>query len=652
MLRVLLFLAAVTALAFGAAWLADRPGDIAITWLGYQVETSVMVGLAALVALVVVVILVWTILRAIVKAPAALAARRLDKRARKAYKAISQGIVAIGAGDALAARRFANEAQRLAPKEPLALLLGAQAAQIGGNAAEAERTFRAMAAREDTKLLGLHGLFIEAQRSDNAAAARAFAEDAARAAPNLAWAAEAVLQYRCAAGDWTGALAALERNMRSKLVDRDTYKRQRAVLLTGRALSGEVDAEMSKALVLEALKLSPGLVPAASLAGRLLTESGQTRKAAKVVEAAYAINPHPDLVETYANIFPNESNRDRLGRIRNLVKLAPNAPESAMAVARAAIDAQEFAAARASLTPMLTMPTQRMATLMAELEEKEGGDVGRAREWMRRALQATRDPTWTADGLVSAKWMPASPISGRIDAFEWRIPIADLAPQGPVIEHDQGRPGGAPAAAVTAAPAKPTVTPAEPASAAPVDRAAAAKPVSEVPPKKTEEKPIPLPAPDLAKNAPKSDTAKGAGPVIENAPPPVAEVAVARGARDARRPPPATTPVPAPKSDAKLDLKPESKPESKPAENVIVLPQASDIPPPDYKPAADRPAGGAAAATAKEPPAKAGAAKDAAAKDTAVKDATTKTDKPPEPGKDAGNQPAEAQKSDRKLFFR
>lgn len=648
MLRVLLFLAAVTALAFGAAWLADRPGDIAITWLGYKVETSVMVGLAALVALVVAVILVWTILRAIVKAPAAFAARRLDKRARKAYKAISQGIVAIGAGDALAARRFANEAQRLAPKEPLALLLGAQAAQIGGNAAEAERTFRAMAARQDTKLLGLHGLFIEAQRSDNAAAARAFAEDAARAAPNLAWAAEAVLQYRCAAGDWTGALAALERNMRSKLVDRDTYKRQRAVLLTGRAMSGEVDAEMSKALVLEALKLSPGLVPAASLAGRLLTESGQTRKATKVVEAAYAINPHPDLVETYANIFPNESNRDRLGRIRTLAKLAPNAPESAMAVARAAIDAQEFASARSSLTPMLTMPTQRMATLMAELEEKEGGDVGRSREWMRRALQATRDPTWTADGLVSAKWMPASPISGRIDAFEWRIPIADLAPQGPVIEHDQGRPGGAPAAAVTAAPAKPAAKAAEPAPVTPADRAAAAKPVSEVPPKKAEEKPIPLPAPDLGKAAPaksdaakgdvsKSDVAKGDGPVIDNVPP-VVETPVARAAREARRPPPATTRVPEPKTDAKSDAKADAKPDAKsdgksdgkPGENVIVLPQAPDIPPPDYKTAA-----------AKEAPAKAAAAKDATVKDPAAKDATGKDDKPPEPAK-----------PEKKLFFR
>jgi HemY protein len=583
MIRVLLFLVAVTALSFGAAWLADRPGDVAITWLGYQLQTSIMVTLAALAVLVVVVILVWSILRALVRAPAAFAARRLDKRSRKAYKAISQGIVAIGAGDATSARRFANEAQRLAPKEPLALLLGAQAAQLGGNPAEAERTFRAMAAREDTKLLGLHGLFIEAQRSDNAAAARTYAEDAARASPTLAWAAEAVLQYRCAAGDWTGALAALERNMRSGLVGKDTYKRQRAVLLTGRALAGEVDAEGSKALAMEALKLSPGLVPAASLAGRLFVESGQARKAAKVVEAAWAINPHPDLAETYADIFPNESNRERLGRMRTLAKLAPNHPESALAMARAAMDAQEFATARTSLAPMLAMPTQRMATLMAELEEKEGGDVGRAREWMRRALQATRDPTWTADGMVSAKWMPASPISGRIDAFEWRIPLADLA--GPVIEHDKPRreqiaPAPAPAP-------KPSAKAAEPPPAPPVDRAAAAKPVSSPPP--AAEPPIPLPPPPKAsappppppktvtpppppaKKPPEAAAPKAAEkpvpPVIEPSPP-VVETPVPRTGRPSRRDAPAGT-------------------ESETAENVIPLPQPPDVPATGSKPAGE-----------------------------------------------------------------
>ena len=63
---------------------------------------------------------------------------------------------------------------------------------------------------------------------------------------------------------------------------------------------------------------------------------------------------------------------------------------------------------------------------MAELEEKEHGDEGRAREWMTRAVRARRDPAWTADGIVSDRWMPVSPVTGRLDAFQWKDPIADL----------------------------------------------------------------------------------------------------------------------------------------------------------------------------------------------------------------------------------
>jgi HemY protein len=76
---------------------------------------------------------------------------------------------------------------------------------------------------------------------------------------------------------------------------------------------------------------------------------------------------------------------------------------------------------------------------MAELEERQHGDTGRAREWMTRALHARRDPAWTADGFVSERWMPISPISGRLDAFEWKDPLAgeDATPRA-VIEVDKG----------------------------------------------------------------------------------------------------------------------------------------------------------------------------------------------------------------------
>ncbi|MFY9830425.1 MAG: heme biosynthesis HemY N-terminal domain-containing protein [Rhodoplanes sp.] len=513
MIRVLLFFVVVAALALGAVWLADRPGDIAITWLGYRIETSVMVGAAALALLIVATILVWSIVNGIVKAPAAFSAFRSHRRISKGFRAISRGIIAIGAGDALAARRYAYDARRLMPNEPLALLLGAQTAQLAGDGAEAERTFKTMAKRNDTKLLGLHGLFVEAQRKGDTAAARARAEEAAKAEPTLPWAAEAVLQYRCAEGDWNGALAALDNNRHYGLVAKDVYKRQRAVLLTGRALSGETDRETAKGLASHALKLSPGLVPAAALAGRLLAEAGQTRKASRVIERAWAINPHPDLAAVYADIRPGQSSRDRLNRIRSLARVAPNHPETALAVARAALDAQEFGLVRESLAPLLSNPTQRVAALMAELEEQDGGDIGRSREWMTRALTAQRDPAWTADGLVSNSWMPVSPVTGRLDAFEWRIPIADLGPHGPIIEHDRAGMRRQPPPAVTAAPA--TAAASEAKSAAPESTTVApppAAPATAAPPPSAPDTPAASEPAALAATAAASTAAASATP--------------------------------------------------------------------------------------------------------------------------------------------
>jgi HemY protein len=166
-------------------------------------------------------------------------------------------------------------------------------------------------------------------------------------------------------------------------------------------------------------------VPAAALAGRLLAEGGERRKASRILEAAWKQNPHPDIAEAYAHVRLSDSARDRLARIQALARLAPGHAESALAVARAALDAREFATARKALAPIVSMPTQRVVMSMAELEQLEG-DEGRAREWLSRALHAARDPAWTADGYVSDRWLPVSPVTGRLDAFEWKVPVEEL----------------------------------------------------------------------------------------------------------------------------------------------------------------------------------------------------------------------------------
>src|SRR5690606_19367783 len=45
MIRVVVYLILVGALAAGAVWVADRPGDVTVTWQGMRIETSVMVML-------------------------------------------------------------------------------------------------------------------------------------------------------------------------------------------------------------------------------------------------------------------------------------------------------------------------------------------------------------------------------------------------------------------------------------------------------------------------------------------------------------------------------------------------------------------------------------------------------------------------------
>jgi HemY protein len=459
MIRIVLFLVALSLVAAGFAWFADRPGDIVLTWQGYRVETSLLVALVALIVLILLALAAWSILRAIVRTPENVSLFFRHRRAMRGYQAITRGLIAIGASDRKLARRSADDARRLSPGEPLALLLEAQAAQISGDRAGAERAFRAMTRRDETRLLGLRGLYIEAQRASDHATARKVAEEAIAASPALGWAGEAVLDERCAAGDWAGALETLER-MRPGL-EKPEYRRKRAVLLTARALAlNEIDRDASRDAVLEAVKLAPDLAPAAALAGRRLAESNEPRKARRVLERAWQANPHPDIAEAYANVRLGDSARERLARMQKLAEKMPGQREGALAVARAALEAREFETARNALAPFLSAPTQHVAALMAEIEEAEHGDTGRVREWMSRAVHASGDPVWTADGVVSDRWLPVSP-NGRLDGFEWKVPLAEIGVTRPVIEVHAPE---AELSQVSAAASEPRTVPERPAS--------------------------------------------------------------------------------------------------------------------------------------------------------------------------------------------
>src|SRR3990167_1140955 len=143
MIRVVLFLLSVAIVAAGVVWVADRPGDVAITWMGSRIETSLMVAALAIGTFVLVAILLWGIVRAILRSPEQVSLFFRHRRAMKGYLAITRGLIAVGAGDLRIARKSADEAARLSAGDPLTLLLSAQSAQMAGDRAAAERALRA-----------------------------------------------------------------------------------------------------------------------------------------------------------------------------------------------------------------------------------------------------------------------------------------------------------------------------------------------------------------------------------------------------------------------------------------------------------------------------------------------------------------------------
>lgn len=564
MIRILVFLAVIAALAFGVGWLVDRPGSVSLVWEGWQVETTVPVLIFAVVVFTAAVMILLALLRTIIDIPDAVSHFLHGRRRKRGMNAIARGLVAVGVGDAKAARRSANDARRFVGDEPLTLLLRAQAAQLSGDRTAAEDAFRSMLEAPETLPLGYRGLFVEARRRGDREEARRIADQSLRATPDVPWAGPALLELQSADSDWDAALATVERNRANKVIDKDVALRQRAVLLTAKAQTlVETQPEEARRLAREAAKLAPGLVPAAALAGRLLGEAGDYRKASRLVEAAWRINPHPDLAWTYINIRPGDAAFDRLKRARKLADQAYGNDEGALILAQAAIDARDFDAARAALEPLTAgVPTRRVCLLMAELEDADTGDRGRARAWLARAVAARRDTAWVADGVILDHWEPVSPVTGQLDAFTWTVPQESLAaPESRVLEAEMDAQAAAPL--LVDAPALDDNEP-EAVPASPEDeglRETLAEP-AELP----EDRDLERKDEALAIN-PEADT-----PVTpEREPvPPVEDV-----------PRPAEEPPPPPKPEEKSSVEPAPNPAKAEPGPVLPLPRAPDDPGPD-----------------------------------------------------------------------
>jgi len=490
--RLLLFLIQAGLIVAAAVWIADNPGEVQLDWLGYEIRAHVGFLILAVVLLMVLAGLLYHGWRRLLSAPRSVRQTIEANRRRRGYQALTNGLVAVAAGDAAEARRWAKRSERLLDEPPLNLLLNAQAAQLADDEAAARQSFEAMLLRPETRFLGLRGLVQQALQANDSKAALNYVEEAYRLRPDTPWVLETLFDLTEREGRLDEAARVLREAKRRRALPAAEADRRRAVLLVEQAIAAERAGEAAQALdkARAALRLTPDLTAAARLAALAAQRLGRTHEAERILERAWTASPHPELARLYLTLNPEATPAERLKLLQRLTGGQPQHLETRLALAEAALAAEAWDEARRQLEPLERDPADsRVALAAALLAEGQRSDREGARRWRARAAHLPAAPLWTCAlcGATSGEWQPRCPTCGGFDSLTWRpgpqglVPIEAPRPDHPPGQHPQLVAAVAaveepPPAPPAAAPPPATPAPAMPAPATPAPAVPAAEP--------------------------------------------------------------------------------------------------------------------------------------------------------------------------------
>ncbi len=465
MIRVLVFVLIAGAAILGAVWLADRPGDFTVDWLGWRASMPIPMLLLAVSIIVIIGALIYRVWRWMTAMPGEFVNWRRESKREKGYRALTQGMVAVAAGDPGEAQKQARRADVLLNEPPLTMLLSAQAAQLNGDEDAARRYFTAMLERQETAFLGLRGLLMQAQREGNGDEALRLASRAKALQPKTPWVLKTLFDLQVAKGQWRPALETLSEAAKRSALDAAEAARMRTVVLLGCSADAEDQGDGDGALdfAKKAHAGAPANVAATLRYARLLQQAGKSGQVERLAREAWTHTPHPELVALYRAAGKEAKPLDAVKRIEKLIAGNRDHAESQIALARAYLDAGLWGAARTHLKAACgDDPSARICRLFAELEEAEipeadgshGGDPEAARRWLRRASVAPPDPAWVCSdcGAEAGDWTPRCPACAAPGTLDWRVrtrtPAAGAVALATLDGGKQGSSGNLPAPAL------------------------------------------------------------------------------------------------------------------------------------------------------------------------------------------------------------
>lgn len=432
MIRVFWYIIKVALLIALAVWLANDPGRVTMTLQGYKIETSV--GMLIFLAFLPIILTAigyhfWKKIKAI---PRNFRQSQELSRKEKGYIALTRGMVAVAAGDAKTAKAMALKAETFLNDEALTSLLKAQTAQLTGDQEAARTIYQEMLTRKATRTLGLRGLLAQAIKSGNMAQAREIADKAWEIEADKEWVQNTRLSLETQAENWAEAEEILTKALKQKNITQDDYNSQAAALMIKRSLSAEQqnlqDLAIKKAK--KAIALRPNFAPAYERLAEIHLQEGNKAKARKVLLTAWSHVQHPCLLPLFDKAQEASTAIDQMKLYEKLVKSAPEAPLSHMAIAAKALEAHLWGKARLHLNAAISHGGEdpKIYHLFARLERLEHENEEAALEWEEKARDPHAAESWTCEhcGGLADHWDAVCPHCSLFNTLKWKIPTVSF----------------------------------------------------------------------------------------------------------------------------------------------------------------------------------------------------------------------------------
>ncbi len=451
MIKLILFLIALAAFSYGAAWFLDNRGEVHIVWQGYEIETSMMVVVGAAFTLAIALVLLFMVISVITSASRRVQEKQQAKKADRGLLAITSGFSALAIGDDKQALQASKEARKLVGEDksarPLALMLSAESEQMAGNHARADEYFQELLEHKPTEFAALKGLLVNAEHEGDATKALGYAERAYRLKPQAKGLSKMMLTLYKRHDAWDEAQLFLNKQGKSGLWswgkhdDAKTinvaHERAFITLMQARKVHNEGDKDKALKLAEQAHKHDKDFLPPLLLMSDLQVELGQTMRAKNTMEKLWKLQPTKEVGQDYMALYRDEKPKKRIKRAERLASQHPNHAESNRVLAEAHLAAGTIEKAKEyGLAATGTYATASLCALMQRIEEaSEPVDMDAVKEWKLRAEHGPADPSWICSecGYATQPWEPVCPQCDAIDSMEWRGQYHPAQPQQAII---------------------------------------------------------------------------------------------------------------------------------------------------------------------------------------------------------------------------